>query len=91
MPQGFTANARSPAALQQGLGFVPRRQLTSGVGVTVDMDAGTIDVDLTALPVPSVTFGAGAPAGAAATGALYFDTTAAYVGYVGNGGTWHQF
>lgn len=45
-----------------------------------------------AFPVPSVTFGVGAPGGTPADGALYFDTTVAvYVGYVGNGGAWNQF
>lgn len=42
-------------------------------------------------PVGSVTFGVGVPGGTPTNGDLYFDTTAAYVGYVGNGGTWHQF
>lgn len=45
-----------------------------------------------AFPVPSVTFGTGAPAGTPAAGALYFDTTiAVFVGYVGRSGVWNQF
>ena len=59
--------------------------------MTVDEDAGTVATDPTTFPVPALTFGVGVPGGTPANGALYFDTTAAYVGYVGNAGTWHQF
>jgi len=45
-----------------------------------------------AFPVPSVTFGTGAPGGTPADNALYFDDTLPiYIGYVGRSGTWHQF
>ena len=85
MPQNHTA------ALQQSLGFMPRRPLTSGSGVIVDSAAGTIALDPVGV-TSLVTFGTGAPAGVPANGALYFDTTLpVYIGHVGRSGTWHPF
>lgn len=53
------------------------------------VDASEVSI---AFPVPSVTFGTGAPGGTPEDGALYFDDTGSpYVGYVGRAGVWQQF
>jgi hypothetical protein len=42
--------------------------------------------------LPTISFGAGAPAGTPTDGQIYFNTTPSpYNGYVGRGGAWHRF
>lgn len=90
MPQNYTRTLPNAPRLQTALGFVPRRQPTSGSGATVDEASGEVSVDT----LPTVTtFGTGAPvADGVLDGDLYFDDTlAVYVGYVWRGAAWNQF
>lgn len=67
---------------------------THSVTVTFDAKgrATAASAPAIAFPVPSVTFGTGAPGGTPADNALYFDDTGSpYVGYVGRAGVWQQF
>lgn len=94
---GPGSGAQAATLSNTGVGAAAYGSSTAVGTFTVDAKgrltaAANVAIAFPAPAVGSVTFGTGVPGGTPADGDLYFDDTlATYVGYVGRGGTWHQF